>query len=303
VTVPARRCLSFAVLAMLVSGLLGITCSPDHFQSPPGFPGAVENIDHANPESYYATWNGDVSLPDSPAESVSAEEWSRLITSARNSGLLAMPVEDRRVLLQGAIKAYLVSVTSTRRVIDAGARGKSDVVEIYGLEDGLYTALSAREASDSGIATQWADGAVIDTGTHLTRMFVNSFSNGASAEVWTLGQNGQWSCRLNRDASAGLWLQQREYYQILAGTVILGTPKRVEMFSGREAVLFENATLAGTRRAWVDVKTLWPIGFALPAEHRAGTQSTPARTVMITGINVVPTLDKPSEHCRTHTLE
>jgi hypothetical protein len=287
------------LLPFAFAAVLSPACRDEDFESPSGYDGAVANLDSFDPTTYRDAWQGDVALPDTESPEypeVTSEQWLELVAKARDEGLMAMDEEDRNLLLQGSIKAYLVLVESTQRRIEVEDEGYADIVEEYSLEDGIHIALAARESVEAGLVTHWGDGAFAEDGNSASKVFVSSFTENATAQEWLLDADGEWTCTTNHDASAGLWFLQAEYYQNLVGTVLLGTPERAETFSGRPAVLFEHSEPGRTRRVWIDEHTLFPIGFALPHEdHEPGV--VPARTVLITGLNIDERIVKPDDQC------
>jgi hypothetical protein len=284
---------AFMMTAFIMVLCLGLACTPSSLTDRTSFDHEVANLDGFDPADYRALWNGDASLPDRPAAEISEREWTYLIQERADVGIRRMQNEERVRLLQGAIKAYLMSVESSRRRISAvDSSAASVVTEVYGQRDGLFTNLSAREEQSESSTSSWGDVLVSTPADTVLRAFVRDDYN--SAEVWTEG-SGRWDCEIEHGAMFELAFWGTEYYGNLTSIVLDGEPTAEREIAGRPVVQFELLIDNVLRVAWVDHQTLFPIAYLLPPSFSTGGEIL-SRRVEILGLNV-DQIERPAESC------
>lgn len=226
-----------------------------------------------------------------------AAEWERLVNAQRAGGLLSMSPNDRLALLQGSLKAYLMSVSDTERTLTSTGGGSAHIFEQYSKDGELYALLSAREQSSTNVTTDWPDMAFLQDGSSEKKLFVNLRSDGVSIDDWT--KTGiAWRCVHQDSASIPISFAEREYFRRVVDTFLAGAAVRSATFAGRDAVAFDvpNGDQT-TSTAWLDTRTLFPIGFQYPATVSSGRTVGPPAEVRINGVNVAHEIQRPAEIC------
>ncbi len=261
---------------------------------------SVANLDAFDPTTYFAVWNGDVSLPRHPAALMTESEWQRLLTQERSVGLTSMTSDDRRTLLQGALKAYLMLVHSTERTLTS-SEGRAHVYEQYSKGDeGLYTLLAAREQSAIKVDTLWPDIVSSRDGPSEGRMFISIGPGGVIVDDW-IRRDAGWRCARYDSLNFPFAVLESMYFSRVVNSFLTGPPIRSATFAGRDAVAFElpNDYEDTTSIAWLDARTLFPIGFEYPAlasgEHTVG----PPAEVHVNALNTAREIPTPAGSCES----
>ena len=292
---PASRLI---VAAVMFTAALGCRASSDHrtaaSPSPTGNAQTIANLDAFDPIGYFALWHGDVSLPGHSAAPVTEAEWQRLVSRARVSGMESMNRDDRLTLVQGALKAYVMSVSSTERTLTS-SDGHAHVYERYSKHGELYTLLAAREQASTNLGSDWPDFVSSHDGSSENRLFVDIRPDGVGINNWTR-DDAVWQCIREDSINVPFGLYEDEYLLRLLDAPLAGTLVSSASFAGRDAISFEFANNDQTTyTTWLDTKTLFPIGFDYPAKARH-TLGPPVE-VRIDGINVAHEIEVPPGTC------
>jgi hypothetical protein len=142
---------------------MAVSCGDDENQESNVVLASADQFDSMD---YYDVLNGDLSLPGASARTISEDEWRDLVTTQRSDGLESMTQDDRSILLQGAVKAYLTMVSGTRRVVEVNRKHSAERVERYANDDGLFVSLKESEQISDGILVSWGDNVYFVPGRH-----------------------------------------------------------------------------------------------------------------------------------------
>jgi hypothetical protein len=162
-----------------------------------------------------------------------------------------MTQDDRSILLQGAVKAYLMMVSGTRRVVEVDGEHSAERVERYAIDDGLFVSLRESEQISGDILVGWGDNVYFVPGRHHVSTSVLTSGDDVRISEWTFDESGSSTCSVETDA-AGYGFSAETYYTNLTATFMEGSASR-ELLSGRELeVLAQPYTAGGERRIWLD---------------------------------------------------
>jgi hypothetical protein len=234
----------------------------------------VEGLERFDALSYQAVWNGDPSLPGFDADAVSEDEWKALVEHQRKDGILALSESDRRTLLQGAVKAYLSEVESTRRTIEAEGK-QATVSEWYGKDDAFYIMLMMREELADGIFTTWGDFVYDESGSRHTIQIVTDTGDDLRSAVWSVDSGKELECAYGDD---GFALAASLYYGLLS-SVIEAVPAAETTLGEMSVVKF--TTPESNLHVWLERQSLFPVRI----EYGPGTALGEPRIVTLQAVN------------------
>ena len=243
--------------------------------------------------AYVDLWNGDPSLPRYDMERVSRDRWQSVVRTAQAEGIDALSDDDRKLLLQGSMKAYLLSVHGTRREILSSV-GRSVVREDYQRSDGLYVALVRR--ASTGAESEWPDVVFADGDANVeTRAFLGSTGDDTIiAEHWARDASDRWTCEASSTDTTTFSFPVFEYFTHHAEIVLAGEFVGEASLADRSAYQFAWEWPDGSiRRAWIDRETFIPLRLHLPEEPRG----VASRTITITELNPTDPIEPPAETC------
>jgi hypothetical protein len=286
------------VASVVLALIATVGCDSSSGESPPPVATEIENVGQFDPVTYYDLWHGDLSLPQIPHDSITRAEWERLVSAHRADGILSMNADEQRTLMQGALKAYLLAVRSTRREIrvEGDDARHSSVIEEYAKADGFRVALEANDVESAGLTYVGPDLVLIESGLEHEIVLANGWQDANPIEVWTSHDDATWDCELG--SNDGLPFLVLTYFGQLTG-LLDGTPKNSVRAGNRDVILFEVGTRYGPSFTWVDAASLFPIAYRFPeaAEEAFPGDPIPARVVSILGFNIAERVERPGPDC------
>jgi hypothetical protein len=255
------------------------------------------NLDAFDPAGYRDLWKGDMSLDGLSFAGVSDADWEKDVGALRESGLNKLPESQRKQLLQGAIKAYLLSIENTTRRISVDGLGASDVHETYATDPDLFTALHTRQQSSAGIISDWPDLVRAEPGKHESVNIIETQGGTTITEEFRRDADEQYQCNASQQ-DAGLAFAESSYYARLIA-VVTANPVGTQMVAGRQTYVLESDFGEGKLRTFLDERTLFPLRYEVPpvAGVSPGKQLQPRMTVDITGFNNVAKISPPNVTC------
>ena len=252
---------------------------------------------------YFALLHGEISLPGATGDVTrvaTATEWRRLVKREQDGGLGALSAADRRALLSGAAKAYLLLVSEDHVEVQLAQNREAfaSVYDTYSHDtSGYYTVLSARQVVSNGVDVSW--GAfphptvmrVVETRTFV----INPDSNQGTVEVWER-QSSQWICRRSHDLSAIARGDLAHVGQVATpvdlGLVGSGRPNAdglIELASKNDGSIY---------RYWLDQRSLWPVRIDITLSGPPAPLGPPfSSSIFIKAVNGDRPIQRPGESC------